>query len=100
MARIKIGGIYWTGVNRGETILKGEKFKIVEIEGNMPKDSKVIANDISREEATKLAKKYMPSIEDEKVLYAYDIAIENGNTKYEPNNFGESVDVKLKALMT
>lgn len=34
MARIKIGGIYWTGVNRGETILKGDKFKIVAIEGN------------------------------------------------------------------
>ena len=64
----------------------------------MPKDSKVIANDISREEATKLAKKYMPSIEDEKVLYAYDIAIENGNTKYEPNNFGESVDVNISNI--
>ena len=77
---------------------KTQNGTLVEIEGNMPKDSKVIANDISREEATKLAKKYMPSIEDEKVLYAYDIAIENGNTKYEPNNFGESVDVNISNI--
>ncbi|MBU5487407.1 NfeD family protein [Clostridium sp. MSJ-8] len=34
MARIKIGGIYWTGVNRGEPIKKGDKFEIVGIEGN------------------------------------------------------------------
>lgn len=34
MARIKVGGIYWTGVNRGTMISKGQKYKIIGIEGN------------------------------------------------------------------
>lgn len=34
LARIKVGGIYWTGVNRGKKITKGEHFKIIGIEGN------------------------------------------------------------------
>lgn len=34
VARIKVGGIYWTGINRGHIIAKGEKFKIIGIEGN------------------------------------------------------------------
>ena len=36
MARIKVGGIYWTGVNKNhrEKISKGDSFKIVGIEGN------------------------------------------------------------------
>lgn len=33
-SRIKVGGIYWTGKNDGEKINKGEKFKIIGIEGN------------------------------------------------------------------
>jgi membrane protein implicated in regulation of membrane protease activity len=33
-SRIKVGGIYWTGKNNGEKISKGEKFKIIGIEGN------------------------------------------------------------------
>lgn len=33
-ARIKVGGIYWTGVNRGSKISKGQKFIIKSIEGN------------------------------------------------------------------
>lgn len=32
--RIKVGGIYWTGKNDGAKINKGEKFKIIGIEGN------------------------------------------------------------------
>ena len=36
IARIKVGGIYWTGVNKNhsEKISKGNYFKIVGIEGN------------------------------------------------------------------
>ena len=34
LARIKVGGIYWTGVNRGDKILKGNKYTIIGIEGN------------------------------------------------------------------
>lgn len=30
----KLGGIYWVVLNKGETIKKGESFKIVEFEGN------------------------------------------------------------------
>ncbi|MDD6796643.1 MAG: NfeD family protein [Clostridiaceae bacterium] len=33
-AQIKVGGIYWTGKNEGNVINKGEKFKIVSIDGN------------------------------------------------------------------
>lgn len=32
--RFKVGGIYWTGKNDGAKINKGEKFKIIGIEGN------------------------------------------------------------------
>lgn len=31
--RLKVGGIYWTGVNKGEPIEKGQKFKIIGIDG-------------------------------------------------------------------
>lgn len=34
LARIKVGGIYWTGVNRGDIIKKGQKFTVVGLEGN------------------------------------------------------------------
>lgn len=32
--RFKVSGIYWTGENKGEKILKGQKFQVVGIEGN------------------------------------------------------------------
>lgn len=32
-ASIKVDGIYWTVINKGQLIRKGEKFKIVSIEG-------------------------------------------------------------------
>lgn len=32
-AQIKVGGEYWTGVNEGDIIHKGERFEIVGIEG-------------------------------------------------------------------
>lgn len=32
--RFKVSGIYWTGENKGEKIVKGQKFQIVGIEGN------------------------------------------------------------------
>ena len=32
--RIKVGGVYWTGNNKGKLIKKGEKFKIIGIDGN------------------------------------------------------------------
>lgn len=32
--RIKVGGIYWAAENKGKTILSGNKFKVVGIEGN------------------------------------------------------------------
>lgn len=32
--RIKVRGIYWTGINHGEKILKGQKFQIIGVEGN------------------------------------------------------------------
>lgn len=45
ISRIKVGGIYWTGVNRKSIITKGQKFKIVGIEGN-----KFIIEGINEEE--------------------------------------------------
>lgn len=33
-ARFKVGGIYWTGKNDGGKINKGEKFKVIGIQGN------------------------------------------------------------------
>ena len=32
--RIKVAGIYWTGINHGEKIVKGQKFQITGVEGN------------------------------------------------------------------
>jgi len=32
--RIKVAGIYWTGINHGEKIVKGHKFQITGVEGN------------------------------------------------------------------
>ena len=32
--RIKVGGVYWTGENKGCKINKGSKFKIIGIDGN------------------------------------------------------------------
>ncbi|WP_156559291.1 NfeD family protein [Clostridium paraputrificum] len=32
--RFKVSGVYWTGENKGEKILKGQKFQVVGIEGN------------------------------------------------------------------
>ena len=32
--RFKVSVIYWTGENKGEKILKGQKFQVVGIEGN------------------------------------------------------------------
>lgn len=32
--RVKIGGIYWTAVNEGEPVKKGERVKIISIKGN------------------------------------------------------------------
>lgn len=32
--KVKIGGIYWTVVNEGKIILKGQLFKVTGIEGN------------------------------------------------------------------
>ena len=32
--RFKVSGIYWAGENKGEKILKGQKFQVVGIEGN------------------------------------------------------------------
>ena len=33
-ARIKVKGIYWTGINHEDKILKGQKFQITGVEGN------------------------------------------------------------------
>ncbi|MGL5086359.1 MAG: NfeD family protein [Clostridium sp.] len=32
--KAKLGGVYWAVINKGETIKKGESFKIVQFEGN------------------------------------------------------------------
>ena len=32
--RFKVSGIYWTGENKGEKILKGQRFRVIGIEGN------------------------------------------------------------------
>ncbi|MBB6624841.1 NfeD family protein [Clostridium gasigenes] len=32
--KAKLGGVYWAVLNKGETIKKGESFRIVEFEGN------------------------------------------------------------------
>lgn len=32
--KAKLGGVYWAVLNKGQTIKKGESFKIVEFEGN------------------------------------------------------------------
>lgn len=32
--KAKIGGIYWTVVNEGKVILKGQRFKVIDIDGN------------------------------------------------------------------
>lgn len=42
--RFKVSGIYWTGENKGEKILKGQKFQVVGIEGN-----KLVIEGISEE---------------------------------------------------
>ncbi|MBD7912299.1 NfeD family protein [Clostridium cibarium] len=42
--RLKVSGIYWTGYNEGNIIKKGQKFKIVGINGN-----KLIINGIEEE---------------------------------------------------
>lgn len=38
---VKIGGIYWGVINEGVPITKGEKFKVVSIEGNKFKIKKI-----------------------------------------------------------
>lgn len=32
--RIKVGGVYWAGINIGDKILKGEEFEVIGIEGS------------------------------------------------------------------
>ena len=70
----------------------------VEVEGNMPQNTKVIAKDIAREEAITLAKKYVPQLEDDKILYAYDIALQKGNVKYEPYKYDSNVNVNISNI--
>ncbi|MGL5648162.1 MAG: NfeD family protein [Clostridium sp.] len=37
---VKISGVYWTGINKGEKILKGDEFKVIGIEGSKLKIEK------------------------------------------------------------
>ncbi|WP_297634325.1 NfeD family protein [uncultured Clostridium sp.] len=38
--RIKVGGVYWAGINEGEKILKNEEFTVIGIEGSKLKIKK------------------------------------------------------------
>ena len=79
-------------------VAKTQSGASVEVEGNMPQNTKVIAKDIEREEAITLAQKYVPQLEDDKILYAYDIALQKGDIKYEPYKYDSNVNVNISNI--
>ena len=91
-------------------ILSGEsdtKYKIVkntlesgttiEVKGDMPSDAVLTTKEITKEVATNIAKRYIP-LDDDKVLYAYDISMVLKNKKYQPENYGKDVNITLTNL--
>ena len=91
-------------------ILSGEsdtKYKIVkntlesgttiEVKGDMPSNAVLTTKEITKEVATNIAKRYIP-IEEDKILYAYDISMISKDKKYQPENYGKNVDITLSNL--
>ena len=91
-------------------ILSGEsdtKYKIVkntlesgttiEVKGDMPSNAVLTTKEITKEVATNIAKRYIP-LDDDKVLYAYDISMVLKNKKYQPENYGKDVNITLTNL--
>ena len=71
---------------------------IIEVKGNMPKNTVISAKDIEKEKAVELAQKYIPQIENDEVLYAYNISMNTNKQKYQPKNYEESVNVDINNI--
>ena len=69
----------------------------IEVKGDMPSDTVLTTKEISKEVATNIAKRYIP-LDDDKVLYAYDISMVSENKKYQPENYGKDVNITLTNL--
>ncbi len=70
----------------------------VQITGSVPNKAWANATEFSSTEAFTLAKKYMPSINESDVLKAYDICINAGDTKFQPEDYNQKVTVKISDL--
>ena len=69
----------------------------IEVKGDMPSNAVLTTKEITREVATNIAKRYIP-LDDDKVLYAYDISMVLKNKKYQPENYGKDVNITLTNL--
>lgn len=70
----------------------------VQITGSVPNKAWANATEFSSTEAFTLAKKYMPSINESDILKAYDICINAGDTKFQPEDYNQKVTVKISDL--
>ena len=69
----------------------------IEVKGDMPSNAVLTTKEITKEVATNIAKRYIP-LDDDKVLYAYDISMVLKNKKYQPENYGKDVNITLTNL--
>lgn len=68
------------------------------VTGYMPKNSSLEANKLDNDMAFSTAMKYKSDISKEDVVAGFDISINSGNLKYQPEEYSQKVEVKISNL--
>ena len=68
---------------------------VVRVEGKMPGDATVSSNEVNKDEAITLAKKYLKDISEDEVLGAYEISLTANGEKFDPKDFDNTVKVSI-----
>ena len=71
---------------------------VVKVTGNMPEDTLLQTNVISKDEATSMAQKYLQTITSGEVLGAFDISMVSNTIEYQPGDYNQVVKVNISNL--
>lgn len=87
-----------TGEHYGDSAIESANKDKVSITGHMPKDATANLSKINNDEAFNMAKKFKSDINQDEVIYAYDISLNSEDMEYQPAEYNTSVKVRLSNL--
>ena len=77
---------------------KTEGGALIEIKGEMPQNTQMVASEISKEKTLEAAQKYISSIKEEDIVNGFNIALKSGSAKYQPQKYNQNVDVSIENI--